>query len=47
MVKGTAHANSGVAIVVPADFLKALLDGPELKGSREASFSQPAGAGKP
>jgi S1-C subfamily serine protease len=47
MVKGTAHANSGVAMVVPADFLKALLDGPELKGGREANFSQPAGPGKP
>lgn len=46
-VKGTARANSGVAMIVPADFLKALLDGPELKGAREASFSQPAGTGKP
>jgi hypothetical protein len=46
-VKGTARANSGVAMVVPADLIKALLDGPELKGSREAYFSQPAGSGKP
>jgi hypothetical protein len=35
-VKGTERANSGVAMVVPADFLKALLDQPELKGPREA-----------
>jgi len=34
-VKGTERANSGVAMVVPADFLKALLDQPELKGPRE------------
>ena len=46
-VKGTAHANSGVAMVVPADFVKALLDRPELKGFREAYFSQHAGTGKP
>ena len=45
-VKGTAHANSGVAMIVPADLLKALLDGPELKGAREAYFSQAAGAAK-
>jgi len=35
-VNGTERANSGVAMVVPADFLKALLDQPELKGAREA-----------
>jgi hypothetical protein len=35
-VKGTERANSGVAMVVPAEFLKALLDQPELKGPREA-----------
>ncbi len=42
-VKGKAQANSGVAMVVPADLVKALLDGPQLKGSREAYFSRPAG----
>jgi S1-C subfamily serine protease len=35
-VKGTERANSGVAMVVPADFVRALLDQPELKGPREA-----------
>jgi hypothetical protein len=39
-VKGTGRANSGVAMVVPADDLKALLDAPEQKGSREAYISQ-------
>lgn len=38
-VKGTANTNSGIAMIVPADFLKALLDGPELKGTREAYFT--------
>jgi S1-C subfamily serine protease len=46
-VKGNARANSGVAMVVPADLVKTLLDGPELKGIREAYFSQPKGAAKP
>jgi len=41
-VKGTALVNSGIALIVPADFLKALLDGPELKGSREAYFTSQA-----
>lgn len=45
-VKGTAHANSGVAMIVPAELLKALLDGPELKGAREAYLSQAASAAK-
>lgn len=45
-VKGTAHANSGVAMIVPADLLKALLDGPELKGAREAFFAQAASPAK-
>lgn len=39
-VKGTAHANSGVAMIVPADLLKALLDGPELKAARDDYFSR-------
>jgi hypothetical protein len=38
-VKGTANTNSGIAMIVPADFLKALLDVPELKASREAYFT--------
>jgi S1-C subfamily serine protease len=46
-VTGTARANSGVAMVVPADLVKDLLDGPELKGLREAYISQQAGTGKP
>ncbi len=47
-IKGTGLANSGVAMVVPVDFLKALLDTPELKGSREAYLSsQPTVAAKP
>ena len=41
-VKGKMRANSGVAMIVPADFLKAVLDGPELKGIREAYFAQAA-----
>jgi S1-C subfamily serine protease len=45
-VKGAAHANSGVAMIVPAELLKALLDGPELKGAREAYLSQAASAAK-
>jgi hypothetical protein len=31
----TVHANSGVAMIVPVDFLKTLLDRPELKAKRE------------
>jgi S1-C subfamily serine protease len=46
-IKGTARANSGVAMIVPVDFLKALLDEPDLKNVREAYFSHPAGIGKP
>ncbi|HEV2378608.1 MAG TPA: trypsin-like peptidase domain-containing protein [Terriglobia bacterium] len=46
-VKGTARANSGVAMIVPADFLKALLDEADLKGVREAYFSRTAGARRP
>ncbi len=45
-VKGTAHANSGIAMIVPADFLKALLDIPELKAPREAAILQMTGAKK-
>jgi Trypsin-like peptidase domain len=46
-VKGVAHANSGVAMIVPADFLKALLDEPGLKAERESYFSRSAGTIKP
>jgi hypothetical protein len=45
-VKGTGRANSGVAMVVPADYLKDLLDGPVLKGSREAYFAHLPAAAK-
>ena len=38
MVRGTGQANSGIAMIVPVDFLKALLDAPELKAKREAYF---------
>ncbi len=37
-VKGTGQANSGIAMIVPVDFLKVLLDAPELKAAREAYF---------
>jgi hypothetical protein len=37
-VKGTGQANSGIAMIVPVDFLKTLLDAPELKAPREAYF---------
>jgi S1-C subfamily serine protease len=47
-VKGTGQANSGIAMIVPVDFLKALLDTPELKGKRDAYFSsQPSNPQKP
>jgi hypothetical protein len=39
-VKGAANANSGIAMIVPADLLKSLLDAPELKGPREALILQ-------
>jgi hypothetical protein len=45
-VKGTGRANSGVAMIVPVDFLKDLLDVPELKSSREAYISQLTSAAK-
>ncbi|HYN16010.1 MAG TPA: S1C family serine protease [Terriglobales bacterium] len=46
-VEGTMHANSGVAMIVPADFLKALLDAPDLKGKREAYLSRYTNTAKP
>ena len=46
-VRGLGHANSGIAMIVPADSLKALLDGPELKSAREAYFSRITSTGKP
>ena len=45
-VKGNALANSGVAMIVPADLLKALLDTPVLKWVREAHFWQAPGTPK-
>ena len=38
-IKGTTHANSGVAMIVPVDFLKSLFDAPDVKGPREVYFS--------
>jgi len=38
-VKGTQHANSGIAIIVPADSVKALIEGdPGLKDARQAAL---------
>jgi len=47
IAKGTAGANSGVAVVVPARFLSALLDDPGLRATRESYFARPAVAAKP
>jgi len=44
--KGVGHANSGVALVVPAESLKDLLDAPGLKAEREAIFVRALAAGK-
>ncbi len=35
---GTLEQNSGIAMVVPADELKALLDTPALQAARDAQF---------
>jgi hypothetical protein len=40
--KGAMHANSGVAMIVPIDFLKTMLDAPDLKAVRENYFQQTA-----
>jgi S1-C subfamily serine protease len=45
-VKGTSRANSGIAMIVPAELLKALLDAPQLKGEREAYFTSKAKSAK-
>jgi hypothetical protein len=38
-VKGTEHANSGIAVIVPADELKSLIeDDPMLKASRATAI---------
>ena len=39
---GTASANSGISMVVPADELKALLDSPELQQMRDAEVARAA-----
>jgi hypothetical protein len=39
-IKGVARANSGIAMVVPVDYLKVLLDSPGLSGPREAYLSK-------
>jgi hypothetical protein len=36
----TGLANSAIAMIVPVDFLKTLLNAPELKTRRETYFSQ-------
>jgi hypothetical protein len=45
-VKGIGRANSGVAMIVPSDYLKALLEDPLLKAARETYFTQGAGTAK-
>ena len=35
-IKATARANSGIAMVVPVDFIKELLESPSIKGPRDA-----------
>jgi hypothetical protein len=37
--EGTIHANSGIAMVVPVEQLKALLDSPELQRERDAAVA--------
>ena len=39
-VRGTTHGNSGIAMIVPADYLKSLLDDPAIKGPRDAYLSR-------
>ncbi len=46
-VEGTMRANSGVTMIVPVDFVKALLDAPDLKGAREAYLSRFTATAKP
>ena len=41
-----ADGNSGIAMIVPADFVKALLDGPQLTAEREACFASQARSAK-
>jgi hypothetical protein len=36
MFKGTMHANSGIALIVPADELRKLLDEPQVQAQRDA-----------
>jgi hypothetical protein len=36
--EGTLHANSGIAMIVPVDQLKDLLDAPEVQKERDAAF---------
>ena len=38
--EGTIHANSGIAIVVPAEQLRALLESPELQRERDTAVAQ-------
>jgi hypothetical protein len=38
--KGTMHANSGIALIVPADALKSLLDDPRVQAQRDADVKK-------
>jgi S1-C subfamily serine protease len=46
-VRGLGHANSGIAMVVPVQFLRDLLDMPELKSIRDAYLSTLPAAAHP
>ena len=47
IIQGKAQANSGVAMIVPADLVKDLLDSPDFKNGRDIYFSQPSHAARP
>jgi hypothetical protein len=42
VLTGNVHDNSGIATVVPAYELRAVLDSPALKALRDAAFSKPS-----
>jgi len=42
MVRGQLQANSGIALVVPADQVKALLDSTELQSERDTAVAAKA-----
>ncbi len=45
-LKGTAHANSGIAMIVPVAALRLLLDDPRLKGKRDSTVARLQNQGK-